>query len=58
METSLYIKQILQEHLLTKDYQGLTHDEAKLKIEIIKNTLKQIITAKHEQPVSSREYLL
>jgi hypothetical protein len=43
MNTKHYIWQVLQEHLLTKDYQELSKEEATYKLENIKNTLKSII---------------
>jgi hypothetical protein len=38
-----YIKQILQEHLLSNDYRQLTQIEANSKMETLKNTLKSTI---------------
>jgi chemotaxis regulatin CheY-phosphate phosphatase CheZ len=49
METSQYIKQVLQEHLLSKDYQELTQQEAIQKLEQVKSTLKEILTANANQ---------
>jgi chemotaxis regulatin CheY-phosphate phosphatase CheZ len=49
METSQYIKQVLQEHLLSKDYQELTQQEAVQKLEQVKSTLKEILTANANQ---------
>ncbi len=44
METNKYVLQILKEHLLTKDYERLTEDSAKHKINDINRTLKSYIT--------------
>ena len=49
METSQYIKQVLEEHLLSKDYQELTQQEAIQKLEQVKSTLKEILTANANQ---------
>jgi predicted DNA-binding protein (UPF0251 family) len=49
METSQYIKQVLQEHLLSKDYQELTQQEAVQKLGQVKTTLKEILTASANQ---------
>jgi hypothetical protein len=49
METSQYIKQVLQEHLLSKDYQELTQQEAIQKLGQVKSTLKEILTANANQ---------
>jgi hypothetical protein len=43
MDTKHYIRKVLQEHLLTKDYQELSKEEATYKLENTKNTLKNII---------------
>jgi hypothetical protein len=43
METSQYIKLVLQEHLLSKDYQELTQQEAIQKLENVKTSLKEIL---------------
>jgi hypothetical protein len=43
METETYIKQILKEHLLTKDYQKLPETTAKNRLADIKHTLKSVI---------------
>jgi len=45
MDLTKYIKQILQEHLLTKDYRQLTKDSACNAMEKIKCYLKSMITA-------------
>ncbi len=49
METSQYIKQVLQEHLLSKDYQELTQQEAIQKLGQVKSTLKGILTTNANQ---------
>jgi hypothetical protein len=49
MITSQYIKQVLQEHLLSKDYQELTQQEAIQKLGQVKSTLKEILTANANQ---------
>jgi hypothetical protein len=45
MDAKLYIRQVLQDHLLTKDNQELTKEGAKYRLEKIKQTLKSIIFA-------------
>jgi len=44
MDTEDYIHQVLQDHLLTKDYMQLTQYKAINKMEEIKNLLKHIIS--------------
>jgi uncharacterized protein YaaW (UPF0174 family) len=43
MDTNTYIKQVLTEHLLTPAYRKLSQAEAKLSMDNIKSTLKNII---------------
>ena len=43
METETYVKQILQEHLLTKDYRRLSETMAKNRLADIKHNLKSLI---------------
>jgi hypothetical protein len=45
MELDSYITQVLQEHLLTKDYTQLSQLEAKNRLENLKLNLKQLITS-------------
>jgi hypothetical protein len=45
MELDSYIIQVLQEHLLTKDYTQLSQLEAKNRLENLKLNLKQLITS-------------
>jgi hypothetical protein len=54
MDKSDYIQQILQEHLLTKDYQQLSQHEAMHKMEDLKVTLKNIINS-HLTSISDSE---
>jgi hypothetical protein len=54
MDTSDYIQQILQEHLLTKDYQQLSQHKAMHKMENLKATLKNIIKS-HLASISDSE---
>jgi hypothetical protein len=43
-----YIQQVLQEHLLTKDYAQLTQQEATKKLENLRHTLKHLITSNQD----------
>jgi hypothetical protein len=43
MDTTHYVRQVLQEHLLTKDYRQLTAHEAKTNMENLQHTLKNTI---------------
>jgi len=43
METKDYINQILDQHLLTKDYERLSEETAKHRINAVNNTLKSLI---------------
>jgi hypothetical protein len=43
MEIETYIRQVLSEHLLTKDYRQLTKQEAKHMLEKFKNTLLKLV---------------
>jgi len=43
LDTKLYIKQILEEHLLTSTYKQLSKDEATFRIDNLKTQLKNII---------------
>jgi hypothetical protein len=45
LDTQTYIKQILQEHLLTKDYQRLSPESAKQLLRNLSTTLKSLITS-------------
>ncbi len=54
MDKSDYIQKILQEHLLTKDYQQLSQHEAMHKMEDLKVTLKNIINS-HLTSISDSE---
>jgi hypothetical protein len=45
LDLDTYIIQVLQEHLLTKDYAQLSHHEANNKIETLKHSLKQLIAS-------------
>jgi hypothetical protein len=49
MDTDRYIRQVLQEHLLTKDYMQLPEATAKAQMDHIKNRLKTLITASHTE---------
>jgi hypothetical protein len=49
MDTDNYIKQVLQEHLLTKDYVQLSDVAAKTQMDNIKHKLKTLITASHRE---------
>jgi hypothetical protein len=49
MELKTYIKQVLQEHLLTKDYIQLSHEEMERMMYNLKEKLKNIITAHQDQ---------
>jgi predicted DNA-binding protein (UPF0251 family) len=42
MDTTTYIQQVLQEHLLTEAYQQLSQNEAKNRMETVKPTLKNL----------------
>jgi len=55
LDTSTYIKQTLNEHLLTKDYRQLTELEAKLLMDKARNTLQKLITD-HQDILSKSEY--
>jgi len=44
MDKNDYIQQVLKEHLLTKDYQQLSQNEALHKLNSLKDSLKNIIT--------------
>jgi hypothetical protein len=44
METAVYTKQVLTEHLLTKDYKQLSVTEAKNILAKFKNTLQKLIS--------------
>jgi hypothetical protein len=54
MDVEAYIQQILKEHLLTNAYKQLTLAEAKERIESIKSTIKNIISANQDK-LSSTE---
>jgi hypothetical protein len=54
MDTTDYIQQILQEHLLTKDYLQLSQHEALHKMENLKTTLTNIIKS-HSTSLSDSE---
>jgi predicted DNA-binding protein (UPF0251 family) len=56
MDTSEYVYQVLKEHLLTKDYKQLTQAEATIKMEQLKNTLKNLI-AFHSHILSQAELM-
>jgi len=43
MDSEIYIKQVLKEHFLTKDYRQLTKQEAKYMLEKFKNTLQKLV---------------
>jgi len=43
MDTTSYVKQVLEEHLLSKDYRQLTKEEAQNSMELLKVTLKTVI---------------
>jgi uncharacterized protein YaaW (UPF0174 family) len=43
MDTTSYVKQVLEEHLLSKDYRQLTKEEAQNSMEHLKVTLKTVI---------------
>jgi hypothetical protein len=45
LDTQTYIRQILQEHLLTKDYQRLSPESAKQLLRNLSTTLKSLITS-------------
>jgi hypothetical protein len=49
MDTDNYIKQVLQEHLITKDYVQLSDVAAKTQMDNIKHKLKTLITVSHKE---------
>jgi hypothetical protein len=56
METAIYTRQILTEHLLTKDYKQLSTTEAKSILAKFKNTLQKLIS--NNQNLLSKAELL
>jgi hypothetical protein len=45
LDVNSYIRQVLQEHLLTADYKQLTHAEMSTKMSTLKTTLSNLITS-------------
>jgi hypothetical protein len=54
MDTTTYIQQVLQDHLLTEAYQQLSQNEAKNRMEIVKTNLKELISI-HANNLSKAE---
>jgi len=43
VDTEEYVRMMLKEHLLTKDYPQLSYHKAKIRMDTVKNNLKQLI---------------
>ena len=56
LDTSSYVKQILKDHLLTKDYSQLLSEEVKHKMENLKTLLKNLLNT-HKNSLSKPETL-
>ena len=56
LDTSSYVKQILKDHLLTKDYSQLLSEEVKHKMENLKTLLKNLLDT-HKNSLSKPETL-
>jgi len=56
LDTSSYVKQVLKNHLLTKDYQQLTTEEVKHRMENLKTLLKNLLHT-HKNSLSKPETL-
>jgi hypothetical protein len=54
LDKSTYIKQVLNEHLLTADYTQLSKQEATAKINLLKDNLKVLINS-HKTTLSKAE---
>jgi hypothetical protein len=54
MDTETYVKQVLTEHLLTKDYKKLTKESARIQLDNIKAQLKSFIT-QHQTSLTKEE---
>jgi CRISPR/Cas system CMR subunit Cmr6 (Cas7 group RAMP superfamily) len=55
MDTQLYIRQVLTEHLLSADYKQLTETEARQIMGNVTETLKKLIT-EYKETLSKAEY--
>ena len=49
MDTETYTKQILQDHLLTNNYQQLSNAEAQQRYDTVQDALKNLITSNSDE---------